>query len=165
MGDSNIKLDNLWLPFTPNKDFHQSPRVFTAADGMYFTTADGRKVLDGVSSLWCVGAGHNRREINEAIYKQLQTLDYSTAFQFGNDRAFEAAHMIAALAPADLNKVFFCTSGSEAADTAMKMALAYHRARGQGHLNALNVDTEHKIDTWCFGHYHGKVDSAIEVQA
>ncbi len=132
MGAADIHMDNLWLPFTPNKDFHQSPRVFTGADGMYFTTADGRKVLDGVSSLWCVGAGHNRREINDAIYKQLQTLDYSTAFQFGNDRAFEAAHMIAALAPGDLNKVFFCTSGSEAADTSMKMALAYHRARGQG---------------------------------
>ncbi len=132
MGAADIHLDNLWLPFTPNKDFHQSPRVFTGANGMYFTTADGGKVLDGVSSLWCVGAGHNRREINDAIYKQLQTLDYSTAFQFGNDRAFEAAHMIAELAPGDLNKVFFCTSGSEAADTAMKMALAYHRARGQG---------------------------------
>jgi len=132
MGAADIHLDNLWLPFTPNKDFHQSPRVFTGANGMYFTTADGGKVLDGVSSLWCVGAGHNRREINDAIYKQLQTLDYSTAFQFSNDRAFEAAHMIAELAPGDLNKVFFCTSGSEAADTAMKMALAYHRARGQG---------------------------------
>ena len=132
MGAADIHLDNLWLPFTPNKDFHQSPRVFTGADGMYFTTADGRKVLDGVSSLWCVGAGHNRREINDAIYKQLQTLDYSTAFQFGNDRAFEAAHMLAQLAPGDLNKVFFCTSGSEAADTSLKIALAYHRARGQG---------------------------------
>ena len=121
MGAADIHLDNLWLPFTPNKDFHQSPRVFTGANGMYFTTADGGKVLDGVSSLWCVGAGHNRREINDAIYKQLQTLDYSTAFQFSNDRAFEAAHMIAELAPGDLNKVFFCTSGSEAADTSMKM--------------------------------------------
>ncbi|NDG16082.1 MAG: aminotransferase class III-fold pyridoxal phosphate-dependent enzyme, partial [Betaproteobacteria bacterium] len=128
-----LQLDNLWLPFTPNRDFHQAPRVFKAASGMYFTTDDGQQVLDGISSLWCVGAGHNRREINEAIHKQLQTLDYSTAFQFGNDRAFEAAHMLAQLAPADLNKVFFCTSGSEAADTSLKMALAYHRARGQGH--------------------------------
>ena len=132
MGAADIHLDNLWLPFTPNRDFHQAPRVFTQAQGMYFTTADGHKVLDGVSSLWCVGAGHNRREINEAIYQQLQTLDYSTAFQFGNDRAFEAAHMLAQLAPGDLNKVFFCTSGSEAADTSLKIALAYHRARGQG---------------------------------
>ena len=128
-----LQLDNLWLPFTPNRDFHQAPRVFKAASGMYFTTDDGQQVLDGISSLWCVGAGHNRREINEAVHKQLQTLDYSTAFQFGNDRAFEAAHMLAQLAPADLNKVFFCTSGSEAADTSLKMALAYHRARGQGH--------------------------------
>ena len=137
MGASEIplQLDNLWLPFTPNRDFHQSPRVFKAASGMYFTTNDGQQVLDGISSLWCVGAGHNRREINDAIYQQLQTLDYSTAFQFGNDRAFEAAHMLAQLAPGDLNKVFFCTSGSEAADTSLKIALAYHRARGQGQRN------------------------------
>ena len=127
-----LQLDNLWLPFTPNRDFHRAPRVFKAASGMHFTTDEGQQVLDGISSLWCVGAGHNRREINEAIYQQLQTLDYSTAFQFGNDRAFEAAHKLAQLAPGDLNKVFFCTSGSEAADTALKIALAYHRARGQG---------------------------------
>mgnify|MGYP002143563431 CR=1 FL=1 len=135
MAFQDFNMEHHWLPFTPNRSFKKDPRVFVAADGMHFTTHDGRQVLDGISSLWCVGAGHNRREINDAIYKQLQTLDYSTAFQFGNDRAFEAAHMIAALAPADLNKVFFCTSGSEAADTAMKMALAYHRARGQGQRN------------------------------
>lgn len=126
---------NLWLPFTPNKHFHQQlptlPRVFVAADKMHFTTSDGRTVLDGVSSLWCVGAGHNRREINEAIKAQLDTLDYGTAFQFGNDRAFEAAQMIADLCPSDLNRVLFTNSGSEAADTAMKVALAYHRAKGE----------------------------------
>jgi beta-alanine--pyruvate transaminase len=128
---------NLWLPFTPNRHFHQQmptlPRVFVGADKMHFTTSDGRKVIDGVSSLWCVGAGHNRREINEAIKKQLDTLDYGTAFQFGNDRAFEAAAMISDLCPGDLNRVLFTNSGSEAADTAMKVALAYHRARGEGH--------------------------------
>jgi beta-alanine--pyruvate transaminase len=127
--------DHHWLPFTPNRSFHKDPRIFVAADGMYFTTHDGRKVLDGISSLWCVGAGHNRRAINEAIKKQLDTLDYATAFQASNDRAFEAAALIANMAPGDLNKVLFCNSGSEAADTALKVALAYHRARGEGHRN------------------------------
>ena len=102
---------------------------------MHFTTHDGRQVLDGISSLWCVGAGHNRKPINEAIKKQLDTLDYATAFQASNDKAFLAAEMIADMAPGDLNKVLFCNSGSEAVDTALKVALAYHRARGEGHRN------------------------------
>jgi beta-alanine--pyruvate transaminase len=102
---------------------------------MHFTTHDGKKVIDGISSLWCVGAGHNRRPINEAIKKQLDTLDYATAFQASNDKAFKAAQMIAEMAPGDLNKVLFCNSGSEAADTALKVALAYHRARGEGYRN------------------------------
>ncbi len=119
----------------PNRHFKKDPRVFVAADGMEFTTHDGRKVIDGISSLWCVGAGHNRKPINEAIKKQLDTLDYATAFQVSNDKAFKAAEMIAAMAPGDLNKVLFCNSGSEAADTSMKVALAYHRARGEGHRN------------------------------
>jgi beta-alanine--pyruvate transaminase len=106
-----------------------------AADGMHFTTHDGRQVIDGISSLWCVGAGHNRKPINEAIKKQLDTLDYATAFSVSNDKAFRAAEMIAAMAPGDLNKVLFCNSGSEAADTSLKVALAYHRARGEGHRN------------------------------
>ncbi len=128
-----FNMDSHWLPFTPNRHFRKEPRVFVAADGMHFTTHDGRKVIDGISSLWCVGAGHNRAPINEAIKKQLDTLDYATAFQVSNDRAFEAAEMIAAMAPGDLNKVLFCNSGSEAADTSLKVALAYHRARGEGH--------------------------------
>jgi beta-alanine--pyruvate transaminase len=128
-------MDNQWLPFTPNRTFRQDPRVFVGAEGMHFTTHDGKKVIDGISSLWCVGAGHNRRPINEAIKKQLDTLDYATAFQASNDKAFKAAQMIAAMAPGDLNKVLFCNSGSEAADTALKVALAYHRARGEGHRN------------------------------
>ncbi len=126
-------LDHLWLPFTPNRQFQQAPRVMVGAEGMHFTTQAGQKVLDGISSLWCVVAGHNVQPINEAIHKQLGRLDYATAFQFGTDRAFEAAQRIAEFAPGDLNKVLFCNSGSEAADTAMKLALAYHRARGQGH--------------------------------
>jgi beta-alanine--pyruvate transaminase len=133
MAPHDFTMAHQWLPFTPNRHFQQDPRVFVAADGMHFTTHDGKKILDGISSLWCVAAGHNRKPINEAIKKQLDTLDYATAFQASNDKAFQAAEMIAQMAPGDLNKVLFCNSGSEAADTAMKVALAYHRARGQGH--------------------------------
>ena len=135
MNPTQIPMDNQWLPFTPNRTFKQDPRVFVGAEGMHFTTHDGKKVIDGISSLWCVGAGHNRKPINEAIKKQLDTLDYATAFQASNDKAFKAAQMIADMAPGDLNKVLFCNSGSEAADTALKVALAYHRARGEGHRN------------------------------
>ena len=135
MDHPDFSMEHHWLPFTPNRSFASNPRVFVAAEGMHFTTHDGRRVLDGISSLWCVGVGHNRKPINEAIKRQLDTLDYATAFQASNDKAFEAADRIAALAPGDLNKVLFCNSGSEAADTAMKVALAYHRARGEGHRN------------------------------
>lgn len=135
MDNNTLRMDNQWLPFTPNRSFQKDPRVFVAADGMHFTTHDGRQVIDGISSLWCVGAGHNRKPINEAIKKQLDTLDYATAFSVSNDKAFRAAEMIAAMAPGDLNKVLFCNSGSEAADTSLKVALAYHRARGEGHRN------------------------------
>lgn len=135
MAYNELRMDNHWLPFTPNRTFGEDPRVFVAADGMHFTTHDGRQVIDGISSLWCVGAGHNRKPINEAIKKQLDTLDYGTAFNVSNDKAFRAAELISALCPGDLNKVLFCNSGSEAADTSMKVALAYHRARGEGHRN------------------------------
>jgi len=135
MAYNDFRMDNQWLPFTPNRAFQKDPRVFVGADGMHFTTHDGRQVIDGISSLWCVGAGHNRKAINEAIKAQLDTLDYATAFSVSNDKAFRAAEMIAALAPGDLNKVLFCNSGSEAADTSLKVALAYHRARGEGHRN------------------------------
>jgi beta-alanine--pyruvate transaminase len=133
MAATDFNMNHQWLPFTPNRHFQLDPRVLVAAEGMHFTTHDGKKLLDGISSLWCVGAGHNRKPINEAIKKQLDTLDYATAFQASNDKAFQAAEMIAQMAPGDLNKVLFCNSGSEAADTSMKVALAYHRARGQGH--------------------------------
>ncbi|MBS3998639.1 MAG: aminotransferase class III-fold pyridoxal phosphate-dependent enzyme [Hydrogenophaga sp.] len=135
MARTDFRMDNQWLPFTPNRSFQKDPRIFVAADGMHFTTHDGRQVIDGISSLWCVGAGHNRKPINEAIKAQLDTLDYATAFSVSNDKAFRAAEMIAAMAPGDLNKVLFCNSGSEAADTALKVALAYHRSRGEGHRN------------------------------
>ncbi len=135
MGANDFRMDNHWLPFTANRNFRQDPRVFVKADGMVFTTHDGKQVLDGISSLWCVGLGHNRAPINEAIKRQLDTLDYATAFQVSNDQAFMAAEAIAGMAPGDLNKVLFCNSGSEAADTSLKVALAYHRARGEGHRN------------------------------
>ena len=135
MAHQDFNMDHHWLPFTPNRSFKKNPRVFVAADGMFFTTHDGRQVLDGISSLWCVGAGHNRKPINEAIKRQLDTLDYATAFQASNDQAFKAADLIAGMAPGDLNQVLFCNSGSEAADTSLKVALAYHRARGEGHRN------------------------------
>ena len=135
MAHQNFNMDHQWLPFTPNRSFKKDPRVFVAAEGMHFTTHDGRQVIDGISSLWCVAAGHNRKPINEAIKRQLDTLDYATTFQASNDQAFAAAEMIAAMAPGDLNKVLFCNSGSEAADTSLKLALAYHRARGEGHRN------------------------------
>jgi beta-alanine--pyruvate transaminase len=135
MAYTDFSMDHQWLPFTPNRSFKKDPRVIVAADGMHFTTHDGKKILDGISSLWCVAAGHNCKPINEAIKKQLDTLDYATAFQASNDQAFKAAEMIASMAPGDLNKVLFCNSGSEAADTSMKVALAYHRARGEGHRN------------------------------
>ena len=99
MAYTDFNMDHQWLPFTPNRTFAKNPRVFVAAEGMHFTTHDGRQVLDGISSLWCVGAGHNRKPINEAIKQQLDTLDYATAFQASNDKAFQAAEMIADLAP------------------------------------------------------------------
>ncbi len=135
MAYQEFSMEHHWLPFTPNRSFKKDPRIFVAAEGMHFTTHDGRQVLDGISSLWCVGAGHNRKPINEAIKKQLDTLDYATAFQASNDQAFKAAEIIAGMAPGDLNKVLFCNSGSEAADTSLKLALAYHRARGEGQRN------------------------------
>lgn len=131
MGATDFNFDHHWVPFTPNRDFRRDPRVMVAADGMYCTTHDGRQVLDGVSGLWCVGLGHNRRPIAEAITAQLSRLDYATAFQSTNDQAFAAAGAIAEMAPEGLDKVLFCNSGSEAADTALKLALAYHRANGQ----------------------------------
>ncbi len=137
MGVNELNFDHHWVPFTPNQDFRRDPRVMVAADGMYCTTHDGRQVLDGVSGLWCVGLGHNRRPIAEAITQQLGRLDYATAFQSTNDQAFAAAQAIAEMAPDGLDKVFFCNSGSEAADTALKLALAYHRANGQAHRTVL----------------------------
>jgi beta-alanine--pyruvate transaminase len=125
-------LDAFWLPFTPNRAFKRSPRLFARAKGMHYFTPDGRAVLDGLAGLWCTNAGHNRDPITAAISRQAEDLDYAAAFHFSHPKAFELASRVAALAPADLNRVFFCNSGSEAVDTALKIALAYHNVRGEG---------------------------------
>src|SRR5690242_1592527 len=125
-------LEAYWLPFTPNRAFKASPRLITRAKDMHYYTPDGRAVLDGTAGLWCTNAGHNRDSIVEAIRREAGTLDYAPAFQFAHPKAFELASRVAALAPGDLDHVFFCNSGSEAVDTALKIALAYHNVRGNG---------------------------------
>ena len=127
---TQLNMDAFWMPFTANRNFKQSPRMLVSADGMYYTDDAGRQILDGTAGLWCVNAGHNRKPIVEAVQKQIATLDYAPPFQLGHPKAFEAAERLAAMAPKGLNKVFFVNSGSEAADTALKMAVAYHRVRG-----------------------------------
>jgi beta-alanine--pyruvate transaminase len=124
-------LEAWWMPFTANRTFKQAPRLLAGADGMYYRTPDGRAVLDGTAGLWCVNAGHNRRPIVEAVQRQAAAMDYAPPFSMAHPLAFEAAEAIAAMAPAGLQRVFFTNSGSESADTAIKMALAYHRARGE----------------------------------
>ena len=125
-------LDAFWLPFTPNRAFKRAPRLISRAKDMHYFTPDGRAVLDGLAGLWCSNAGHNRDPIVAAIQRQAAELDFSPAFQFAHPKAFSLASRIAALAPGDLNRVFFCNSGSEACDTALKIALAYHHVRGEG---------------------------------
>jgi beta-alanine--pyruvate transaminase len=129
---SNPDLDAFWMPFTANRQFKANPRLLARAEGMYYWTADGREILDGVAGLWCVNAGHCRREITEAVTKQLSTMEYAPAFQMGHPIAFELANRLAKIAPPTMDRVFFTNSGSESVDTALKIALAYHRARGQG---------------------------------
>jgi beta-alanine--pyruvate transaminase len=129
---SNPDLDAFWMPFTANRQFKANPRLLARAEGMYYWTADGREILDGVAGLWCVNAGHCRREITDAVTKQLSTMEYAPAFQMGHPIAFELANRLAKIAPPTMDRVFFTNSGSESVDTALKIALAYHRARGQG---------------------------------
>lgn len=123
-------LSAFWMPFTANRQFKKKPRIFTAAKDMHFTTDDGRQVLDGTSGLWCVNAGHCRPKIAEAIAKQAATLDFAGTFQMGHDKAFEAASRLVNMAPQGFEHVFFTNSGSESVETALKMSLAYHRAKG-----------------------------------
>jgi beta-alanine--pyruvate transaminase len=125
-------LDAYWMPFTANRQFKAEPRLLVAAKGMYYRTEDGREVMDGASGLWCVNAGHGREEIASAVGQQLLSLDYAPSFQMGHPLAFDFATALAKLAPAGLDRIFFTNSGSESVDTALKIALAYHRARGEG---------------------------------
>ena len=125
-------LDAYWMPFTPNKAFKASPRMVAGAEGQFYLMSDGRRIQDGFSGMWCSIVGHNHPHITEAICRQARRLDYSPAFNFGHDGAFELARVVADQFPGDLDHVFFTNSGSEAVDTALKMALAYHRHRGEG---------------------------------
>ena len=125
-------LSAFWMPFTANRQFKQAPRMFVSAKDMHYTTSDGRKVLDGTAGLWCVNAGHCRPKITEAIQHQAAELDYAPAFQMGHPIVFELANRLVDIAPKGMDHVFFTNSGSESVDTALKMAIAYHRARGEG---------------------------------
>jgi beta-alanine--pyruvate transaminase len=126
-----LSLDELWMPFTPNRDFKSDPRIVVRADGLYYYTDRGDKVFDASSGLFCVAAGHCRKEIADAVQRQLQELDFVAPFMRAHPKSFELASRVAELTPGDLNRIFFVNSGSEAVDTAMKVALAYHQARGQ----------------------------------
>lgn len=123
---------SFWMPFTANRDFAQDPRLIVAADGMFYTSADGRQIMDATAGLWCVNAGHNQPLIREAVQRQVATLDYAPHFNFGTPQAFDLASRLQGLFPQGLNHVFFTGSGSESVDTALKIALHYHRARGDG---------------------------------
>jgi beta-alanine--pyruvate transaminase len=126
------KMDAYWMPFTANRQFKKNPRLFVKAAGMHYWTDDGRQILDGVAGLWCVNAGHGRPKIVRAIQDQAAEMDFAPPFQMAHPKAFELADKVAKLTPAGLNKVFFTNSGSESVETALKMALAYHRVRGEG---------------------------------
>lgn len=130
-GLTRDELEAYWMPFTGNRDFKDHPRMIVGGDGCYYLSADGRRIFDSVSGLWCCGFGHNRREITAAVSRQLATLDYAPSMQFGHPLAFQLANRITAMTPADLDYVFFCNSGSEAVDTALKMARAYWCLKGE----------------------------------
>lgn len=136
MSNNHPSLDAFWMPFTANKQFKADPRILTGAEGMHYITDDGRKIIDGSAGLWCVNAGHGRRQIVQAVERQLSQLDYAPAFQMGHNIAFDFAERLAEIAPggpdAQLDRIFFTNSGSESVDTALKIALAYQRAIGQG---------------------------------
>jgi len=127
---SRTDLEAYWMPFTANRQYKANPRLLGKAQGMHYWTPDGRQILDAVAGLWCVNAGHGRREITEAVAKQLETMDYAPPFQMGHPAAFELANALKNIAPPGLDHVFFTNSGSESVDTALKIALAYHRIRG-----------------------------------
>ena len=132
MSARDYDLEPFWMPFTANRQFKAAPRIVVSAKDMHYTAEDGRKILDSSAGLWCVNAGHCREPIVRAIKRQAETLDFAPAFQMGHPSAFRLAQSIAQLAPADLDHVFYANSGSEAVDSALKIALAYHRIRGEG---------------------------------
>ncbi len=125
-------LESFWMPYTWNREFKKNPLLLTAAKDMHYTSLDGRQILDGSAGLWCVNAGHSRERIVKAVQEQVAKLDFAPTFQFGHPLAFELASRLTNMLSGEFDHVFFCNSGSEAADSALKMALAYHRARGQG---------------------------------
>ncbi|MCD8488147.1 MAG: aspartate aminotransferase family protein [Desertifilum sp.] len=125
-------LEAFWMPFTANRQFKNQPRLLASAAGMHYTSVDGRQILDGTAGLWCVNAGHSREKIAQAVSQQISTLDYSPTFQMGHPIAFELANRLVAMLPQAFDHVFFTNSGSESVDTALKIALAYHRIRGEG---------------------------------
>lgn len=126
-------LSNLWMPFTANRQFKSKPRLLAKAKGMYYTSVEGQQILDATAGLWCVNAGHGREEIIEAISRQTAEMDYAPSFQLGHEDSFRAATAVARCMPDGMDRIFFTNSGSESVDTALKIALAYHRARGEGH--------------------------------
>src|SRR6187401_3003916 len=123
-------LNAYWMPFTANRQFKGKPRMLSRASGMYYETPEGREVLDGTAGLWCVNAGHGRKEITRAVAEQLEVMDFAGTFQMGHPKAFECAARLASIAPPGFEHVFFTNSGSESVDTALKIALAYHRVKG-----------------------------------
>jgi beta-alanine--pyruvate transaminase len=129
---SRQELEAFWMPFTANRQFKAAPRLLARAEGMHYWTADGRQILDGVAGLWCVNAGHGRTEITQAVSRQIAAMDYAPPFQMGHPDAFRLANEIVKLAPEGIDHVFFTNSGSESVDTALKIALAWQRVRGQG---------------------------------
>ena len=126
------KTSAFWMPFTANRKFASQPKMIEGGEGMYYTTEDGRQIIDGTAGLWCCNAGHSRPEIVEAVSSQIKKLDYAPSFQLGHPKAFELAERLVALSPATLDHVFFTNSGSESVDTALKIALAYQQLRGKG---------------------------------
>ncbi|WP_395771516.1 aspartate aminotransferase family protein [Arenimonas sp.] len=126
------QMDAFWMPFSANRQFKHQPRLLASAEGMYYQSTDGRQILDGTGGLWCCNAGHGRQRIIDAVQQQIATLDFAPTFQMGHPLPFVLAERLAAIAPDTLNHVFFTNSGSESVDTALKVALAYHRARGEG---------------------------------
>lgn len=128
----DLSLDEFWMPFTANRQFKSRPRLLESAEGMFYTDVEGRQIIDGTSGLWCCNAGHGRKEIAEAVSKQISKMDFAPSFQMGHPLPFQLAERLVEIAPKGLNRVFFTNSGSESVDTALKIALAYQRARGEG---------------------------------